>query len=1215
MGPEGFFNWKRWLPTSFIFNVKRAREVVRESSPLHLGRRTRIWNIVDAWNVLDHQKVRAQCDAGQLVAVTEQQKDAYKEETQQTLQAIQATLARLTTGNNQRREDERVRDDHRERIVPVREHHPNPRRQLAYEEELSDDEEYAERILRPNRQGYYNMGEQGPQSFRMKMDLPSFNGQLQIEGFLDWLAVVERFFDYMEIPEDKKVKLVAYRLMGGASAWWEQLQIIRMRQRKGMVQTWSKMRRLLRFRYLPPDYEQILFQQYQDCRQGNRAVQAYVEEFHRLSSRNNLMETDAQQVARFIGGLRLNIQDRVSMHTIYTLTEAINLATKAETQLDRTRATSVARAPTEYTHTTAQKGKFPLNPPPAMTNFTRGPSTSRAQVTTAGVVPPEAPRNPYARPTSDKCYRCGQQEHRSNQCPKRGAVHLVEQGEGIDEAERIENETEYLYGEEEITGGDDGELLSRSLVVRRLLLAPKQMDHSQRHSIFRTRCTVNKRVCDVIIDSGSSENIISRTMVTKLGLKTDKHPTPYKIGWIKLGAETTVTETCHLQFSIGKHYVDEITCDVVTMDACHMILGRPWKYDVDITYKGRDNVYIFMRGEQKVVLGPLKEDFSAAQQKTHGKPILLVDGGTFITEINGASEVFAIVAGGEIGADPTNIPKVMNQVLKPFTGHFVVVYFDDILIYSRCESDHLDHLRKVDCDASIIGVGAVLSQEGRPIAFYNEKLSEARQKWSTYELEFYAVFRALKSGQLNKVADALSRKVSLLITMRAEVKGFYCLKELYVEDKDFRNIWSRCQEGRSQEGIHIHEGYLFWGNQLCVPRSSLREQIIHKLHGSGLGGHLGRDKTVALAEERYYWPQLKRDVGNHVKRCPTCQAAKGQAQNTSLYLPLPIPAAPWEDLSMDFILGLPRTQRGADSVFVVVDRYSKMAHFIACKKTSDAVHVANLFFKEVVRLHGVPKSITSDRDTKFLSHFWRTLWRRFDTTLNFSSTNHPQTDGQTEVVNRTLSNLIRCLSGEKPKQWDLTLAQAEFAYNSMQNKSTGKTPFQVVYCQPPSHALDLVPLPKLPGMSIAAEHMADRVKAIQEEVRQKLEESNAKYKAAADRKRRLKVFTEGDLVMVYLRKGRLPVRTFNKLSDKKYGPYQILQKINDNAYRVDLPADMAISSTFNVADLFEYHPPDESPFNSTNSRASSFQAEETDAGQLVAVTEQQKDAYKEVAMD
>jgi hypothetical protein len=219
--------------------------------------------------------------------ITQAEFRTFQHETQQTLQAIQATLARLTTGNNQRREDERVREDYRERIAPACEHNPIPRRQLAYEEELSDDEEYAEHILRPNRQGYHNMGERGPQSFRMKMDLPSFNGQLQIEGFLDWLAVVERFFDYMEIPEDKKVKLVTYRLMGGASAWWEQLQLTRIRQRKGMVQTWSKMRRLLHYRYLPPDYEQILFQQYQDCKQGSRTVQTYVEEFHILSSRNN----------------------------------------------------------------------------------------------------------------------------------------------------------------------------------------------------------------------------------------------------------------------------------------------------------------------------------------------------------------------------------------------------------------------------------------------------------------------------------------------------------------------------------------------------------------------------------------------------------------------------------------------------------------------------------------------------------------------------------------------------------------------------------------------------------------------------------------------------------------------------------------------------------------------------------------------------------------
>lgn len=176
-------------------------------------------------------------------------------------------------------------------------------------------------------------------------------------------------------------------------------------------------------------------------------------------------------------------------------------------------------------------------------------------------------------------------------------------------------------------------------------------------------------------------------------------------------------------------------------------------------------------------------------------------------------------------------------------------------------------------------------------------------------------------------------------------------------------------------------------------------------------------------------------------------------------MPLPVPDHPWQDVSIDFVLGLPRTIRKNDSICVVVDRFSKMAHFLPCPKASDASRVARLYFDEVVRLHGLPKSIVSDRDVRFLSYFWKTLWHLLGTKLNFSSAYHPQTDGQTEVVNRSLGNLLRSLVGEHVSNWDLILSRAEFAYNDSVNRSIGKTPFEVVYGYHPHKPVDLIPLP------------------------------------------------------------------------------------------------------------------------------------------------------------
>jgi hypothetical protein len=164
---------------------------------------------------------------------------------------------------------------------------------------------------------------------------------------------------------------------------------------------------------------------------------------------------------------------------------------------------------------------------------------------------------------------------------------------------------------------------------------------------------------------------------------------------------------------------------------------------------------------------------------------------------------------------------------------------------------------------------------------------------------------------------------------------------------------------------------------------------LQEAHGGGLMGHFGAKKTEVVLSTHFFWPQMRRDVERFVARCTTCQKAKSRLNPHGLYMPLPIPSVSCADISMYFVLGLPRTKRESDNVFVVVDRFSKMAHFIPCHKMDDAIHIANLFFKEIVRLHGIPSTIVSDRDVKFLSHFWRTLWNKLETKLLFSTTCHP----------------------------------------------------------------------------------------------------------------------------------------------------------------------------------------------------------------------------------
>ncbi|PKU67205.1 hypothetical protein MA16_Dca025358 [Dendrobium catenatum] len=182
--------------------------------------------------------------------------------------------------------------------------------------------------------------------------------------------------------------------------------------------------------------------------------------------------------------------------------------------------------------------------------------------------------------------------------------------------------------------------------------------------------------------------------------------------------------------------------------------------------------------------------------------------------------------------------------------------------------------------------------------------------------------------------------------------------------------------------------------------------------------------------------------------------------------------------------------------------------------------------------------------------------------------------------------MLRCLVQDHPKVWDEMLGQAEFAYNSMPNRSTGQCPFKVVYTKPPNHTVDIAVLPQC--KSRAASTLADQFSTMLQDVRQRIMESNARYKLTADKHRRAKSFQPGDLVMVRLRRERFAPGTYSKLSRRKIGPIPILKQINANAYVVDLPAEFNTSSTFNIADLSTYHPPDQAPTNISSTDSGSI---------------------------
>ncbi|GKB98164.1 reverse transcriptase domain-containing protein, partial [Tanacetum coccineum] len=511
----------------------------------------------------------------------------------------------------------------------------------------------------------------------------------------------------------------------------------------------------------------------------------------------------------------------------------------------------------------------------------------------------------------------------------------------------------------------------------------------------------------------------------------------------------------------------------------------------------------------------------------------------------------------------------------------------------------------VYCDASKQGFGNVLMQQGKVIAYASRQLKKHEKNYTTHDLELGAVVFALKIWRhylygtksviytdhksLQYIFDQKDlnmrqrRWIELLSDYECEIKYHPGKARMWLLDALSRK---RIEPRRSKaskdlkapakwlRGLETHfeqrdDGEIYFFDRIWIPSAGdVRKLIMDEAHTSRYSVHPGADKMYYDLRDLYWWPGMKRDIAEYVSRCLTCSKIKAEHQKPSGFLQQPeIPEWKWEKLTMDFITKLPKSSSGYDTIWVIVDRLTKSAHFLPIREDYKTEKLAKIYVNEIVARHGVPVSIISDRDGRFTSHLWQALQEALGTRLDMSTAYHPQTDGQSERTIQTLEDMLRACVMDFGGSWDTHLPLIEFSYNNSYHTSIKCAPFEALYgrkCRSPVIWTE-VGESQLIGPEIVQE-TTEKIFQIKE----RLKTARSRQKSYADKRRKPLEFEVGDRVLLKVSpwKGVVRFGKKGKLAPRYVGPFEIIERVGPVAYRLKLPQELScVHDTFHVSNL------------------------------------------------